>query len=315
MKTLKIAAWNIYFSWNLVKRSKSSGKLYFPGGTQGNRREAVQTIIGEIDADVLGILECMSKKSLDYWIENEDALGHYTAYVKGGADKYNVGLLYNSDRVSIKTIKLNAAPWKARIGSDKSLRKYKFARDPLIVLVTDESSGTQFVLAVVHTKSKRVGPEYTGKAAYYKAIENRRRIVAEGLRLRELLFAYGKKKGAPYDQFLIMGDINDGPDLDEYESRIARSGVEAFIGSVLDPDRILLSFNDLSNGVGEATTPFGGGVQLDHMLYTQNMRPHSKGKPNVRDGAGRVRSDLVDIEHDGKSRDSDHAPVELVLTT
>ena len=48
-----------------------------------------------------------------------------------------------------------------------------------------------------------------------------------------------------------MGDINDGPDFDRYEKQILRSGIEAHIGSVLEPETILHSFVDLSDGKGK----------------------------------------------------------------
>jgi len=82
---------------------------------------------------------------------------------------------------------------------------------------------------------------------------------------------------------------------------------------VLDPDRLLYSFVDLSDEVGIPTTPPSWGApQLDHILYT---RPMARGSalPRILPGSGRVRTDLVDFSAgSGKATDSDHVPVEVL---
>ena len=110
-----------------------------------------------------------------------------------------------------------------------------------------------------------------------------------------------------------MGDINDGPDFDRFEKQIWQSGIQAHLGSVLDPDNILHSFVDLSDGKGLPSSSFANGsVQLDHIIYTQEFTNGPNGAM-VKSGSGRVRSDLVNIMRDGKKRDSDHAPVEMII--
>jgi len=112
---------------------------------------------------------------------------------------------------------------------------------------------------------------------------------------------------------MVLGDINDGPDFDSYEQKIWRSGIESLLGTVLNPDEILQSFVDMSDGKGVPTCSFRDGtIQLDHIVYTPNMR-FGRSLPKVKRGSGKVRSDLVDLSDDGKKRDSDHAPVEVVL--
>ena len=103
-------------------------------------------------------------------------------------------------------------------------------------------------------------------------------------------------------------DVSDGPYFDKYERKITYSGIEAHIGSVLEPDKVLHSFVSLAGG-GVPSSSFGP-IQLDHMIMSGNLA-HGRARPKLVRRSGRVRSDLVDLADDGKWRDSDHAPVEL----
>jgi len=145
---------------------------------------------------------------------------------------------------------------------------------------------------------------------FKEAVQNRKRIVAESLRLRELLIKRAER-GEPNNRYVILGDLNDGPDFDHYERRIFASGIETLLGSVLDPQSIYYSAIDMSDGKGEPTSSFAdGSVQLDHVVHTQDMF-YGRTKPKIVKNSGKVRSDLVNIKRDGKKRDSDHAPVQV----
>jgi hypothetical protein len=192
-----------------------------------------------------------------------------------------------------------------RVGNDEKEKKYGFSRKPLIAKVTPRIGKKRpFLLAVVHQKSKKV---YSNDEA--EPYDNRKKIIAQGRRLRSILFGMLEKGIA--DRFIIMGDINDGPGFDYYEKSLVESGVEAHLGSVLEPETVLHSFVSLAKG-GIPTHPFKPAAQIDHMLYPHEM-DHGLDRPKVKKGSGRVRTDLVSIKKNGKDRDSDHAPTELEL--
>ncbi len=164
----------------------------------------------------------------------------------------------------------------------------------------------------MHAKSKRPSDDLTGYDLWKKNLNNRQRIIAAGMRIRELLFEKVNSSNSKIDRFIVTGDINDGPTFDAYERKVARSGIEALLGSVLDPEHILYSAVSLANGKGQASSSFQKGkFQLDHIVYTQNMQ--GSRRPKIVKESGKVRSDLVNIKRDGKKRDSDHAPVEVVV--
>ena len=309
MPSEKIAVWNIYFSWKLVETR--NGVLRTTPGER-KRAENVAEIINEMDAGLLGIVECMSPKELKYYVKTY--CPQYDGMtLNGDSDNYNLGILYKKSLFSVRKEQINTKPWKARIGNDSRNRTYKFARIPLVVSVTHKVTGTSVLIGIMHTKSKRPPDDLTGRELWLKNLNNRQRIIAACTRIRELLFAKIEPPNSTHQKFIIMGDLNDGPDFDEYERKVARSGVETVLGSVLDPDHILFSAISLADGKGQPSCSFQrGSIQLDHIVHTQNMLKSPK--PRVVKNSGKVRSDLVNIKRDGKKRDSDHAPVEIVVS-
>lgn len=306
MPKQSIATWNIYSSWKLVEMRSGTYRL-----TPSERRRAnnIGRIVGDMNADLLGIQECMSPAELKFF--RDELCPQYDGLMTNGdSDRYNLGLLYKKSSFSVKKVRLDFDRWKAKIGNDRRERFYKFARKPLVVELEHARQGTKMTLAVIHFKSKRPSDGLTDEQKYKEAIRNRKRIVAESLRLRELLSKRGQG-GGPNNRYMIIGDLNDGPDFDDYEKRIYASGIETLLGNVLDPENIYYSAIDLSNGKGEPTSSFANGsVQLDHIVHTQDMF-YSRNKPKIVRDSGKVRSDLVNIKRDGKKRDSDHAPVQV----
>ncbi len=299
MATMKLACWNIYYSDRLVK-----GNEINPSKTQKKRAERVAEIIKSLGPDILGIVECMPAESLDIFL-NAFGLTHFSPIVEGTKKEQNLGLLYRPDAAEAVKVPFSAEKWKDKIGNDKTPRTYRFSRVPLIVKVTPKKGKKNpFLIAVVHQKSKK-----TYSSDEQEPYNNRKKIIAQGRRLREIL--YGMLENNIADRFIIMGDINDGPGFDEYEKSLVESGVEAHLGTVLDPDTVLHSFTDLSRG-GVPTHPFKPAAQIDHILYPHNAA-HGRTKIRVRKNSGRVRTDLVSIEQNGKNRDSDHCPIQVTL--
>lgn len=306
MPNLKVAAWNIYFSHEFVRKN-NSGQMYIPS-TKKPRADVVADHIEAIDPHVLGIVECMPKDELEFF--RDSYFPGYECVVEGTGSRLNLGVLYWPVDVEVSKIDFDKEKWKDKLYHDRPERTYKWTRVPLMVKVKHHSSGKEFIVAVVHPKSKKTYSNDPDEARA-EALRNRERIVAEGRRLHKLLWEKAASEGPPYNRFIVMGDINDGPWFDKYESKVLRSGVEAHIGSVFEPDKVLHSFVDLSNEKGHPTTPFGGGKQLDHILYTHDLR-HGNGNPKIMPSSGKIRDDLVDFNNgSGKSKDSDHCPVEI----
>lgn len=295
---VKVACWNIFFSHKLVE--KRYGR-YRVTPRERDRAQNVANIIRRIDADVMGIVECMSPSELGFFVS--EFLPAYKFRMEGNASRLNLGLLYKPEKVAVTKLRFDSRRWRAAIGYGGQLRTYGFSRVPLVTEIKHNETGRKFVVATVHAKSKKT---YTSDPG--EPYENRKKIIAQCLRTREIMAAVARRQTS-YRRFMVMGDINDGPGFDRYEATIATSGVEALAGNVFKPDEIYHSFVDLSEG-GIPTTPFSGAPQLDHVLFSKEMT--TQGGPRIRAGTGKIRSDLVNFDAgSGKEKDSDHTPIEV----
>lgn len=306
MTEIKIASWNIYFSHELISYKNGIYEV-----KRKKRTQNITNIIKKIDPHILGIIECMSPGNLLFF--RDQFFPNYSVIIEGERQKLNLGIIFKEDVLDVKKVEFDKEQWKDKLGDDPRPVFYKWARVPLIVKAIHKETGSQFIVAVVHPKSKKIYSKNPLEREK-EALKNRKRIVAEGRRLHTILWQMAKDEGTPFNKFIVMGDINDGPWFDKYEARILRSGVESYIGRVYEPDKILHSFVDLSDEQGIPTTPKSWGAsQLDHILYTHDIS-HGDGLPLVKPDSGRVRDDLVDFDKgSGKKIDSDHCPIELTI--
>ena len=100
-----------------------------------------------------------------------------------------------------------------------------FARPPLELLVTP-ARGAPFRMIGVHTKSKAPHGARSPDEVTRLGIENRRKLLAQCHWLRRRVLGHL----AAADPLIVLGDMNDGPGLDEYEHLFGRSGVEVVMG-------------------------------------------------------------------------------------
>ena len=107
----------------------------------------------------------------------------------------------------------------------------QFSKPPLELAVTT-AKGTKLRLIGAHLKSKAPHGEYTRDGIMRASIANRRKQLAQAIWLRARIDA-NLAEGTPV---ILLGDLNDGPGLDEYEDLFGRSSVEILLGDTLyDP--------------------------------------------------------------------------------
>ena len=100
-----------------------------------------------------------------------------------------------------------------------------FSKPPL-ELAIETASGFQFRLLGAHLKSKAPYGTKSPEEAMRQSIANRRKQLAQAIWLRgrvENLLAAGQP-------VMVLGDLNDGPGLDEYEHLFGKSSVEIVMG-------------------------------------------------------------------------------------
>ncbi len=130
--------------------------------------------------------------------------------------------------------------WEADVKGAMMLSPYGFTRQPLVVDV-DPVGSTPVRVVILHTKSKFV---HRGQELFddpdrrqefvVAALEARRRISAEGFRLRGYLDTL--VEADPAARILVTGDFNDGPGRDFFErSYLTHNVTDILLGSTFYP--------------------------------------------------------------------------------
>jgi hypothetical protein len=108
---------------------------------------------------------------------------------------------------------------------DATLDTVTFNKPPLELQAVSKA-GFRFRMIGVHAKSKAPRGATTEEQVKRFSIENRRKQLAECIWVRKRVLEHLSR----HESLLVMGDLNDGPGLDEYEKLFGRSGVEIVLG-------------------------------------------------------------------------------------
>ncbi|MBV1925647.1 MAG: endonuclease [Rhodobacteraceae bacterium] len=108
----------------------------------------------------------------------------------------------------------------------------KFSKPPLELAVTTKT-GEELRLIGAHLKSKAPHGARNRDAVMRISIANRRKQLAQAIWLRSRITSH-MEQSTP---LILLGDLNDGPGLDEYEHLFGRSSVEIILGDdMYDPN-------------------------------------------------------------------------------
>lgn len=105
-----------------------------------------------------------------------------------------------------------------------------FSKPPLELALTTQG-GFDFRMIGVHLKSKAPHGARTPAQVTSLAVANRRKQLAQAVWLRARIEEH-LAEGTP---LIVLGDLNDGPGLDEFESLFGRSSVEIVMGTGDEP--------------------------------------------------------------------------------
>lgn len=107
----------------------------------------------------------------------------------------------------------------------------RFSKPPL-ELALQTAAGTRLRMIGAHLKSKAPHGARNRDEVMRLSIANRRKQLAQAIWLRARIDMH-QERG---DHLILLGDLNDGPGLDEYEHLFGRSSVEIILGDTLfDP--------------------------------------------------------------------------------
>jgi endonuclease/exonuclease/phosphatase family metal-dependent hydrolase len=278
-----------------------------------------------IDADVIAIQEGPSRAAelalfVDTYLD-----GAYQFFHGDTGGQQKLALLYrNVASATLIAPDDLVSEWEADVDGDAILDSYRFTRTPLVVDLVVGDQPLQLVVA--HTKSNfiNMGRELwdnpaTRQAFIVEALTNRRRISAEGMRMRRYLDR--RLAADPAVRIIVLGDLNDGPGLDYFEERYLTHNVtDIVVGSAFRPE---WQFTHAQHDVPAArryTAVFEDFIPtrevrrllLDHILISPGLEPHRV------PGSGAIRhaeydAQVVDGGVRRQDRPCDHRPVTVDL--
>lgn len=231
-----------------------TGRLYGDGGwsarhdiTRTRQTEALGRVFAALDADAVMVIEAPdtnSRRSTSRALASfAEAFGLRTRDVATGFvndTQQEIALLYDPDRLAVRhDPRTGPEGWAPRFDTmleidldiDATADRVVFSKPPLELAVTT-SSGRALRLIGAHLKSKAPHGARSRDEIMRMAIANRRKQLAQAIWLRRRILSHLEAG----ESLVLMGDLNDGPGLDEYENLFGRSSVEIVLGGAPEPE-------------------------------------------------------------------------------
>ncbi len=294
--------------------------------------EALGIVFSALDADAVMVVEAPDTgrrqstiRALQNFARRFNLRARSAVIGFANETQQEIALLFDPDALRARHDPIGAPTGKAgspnaprfdgtfRIDLDVDARRdsVRFSKPPLEMEVTT-AAGTHLRIIGAHLKSKAAHGAGGRDAKMRQSIANRRKQLAQAIWLRRRIAGH-LDEGTP---LIVMGDLNDGPGLDDYEHLFGRSSVEILLGDELfDPHARPASQHRA--GARPSTARFqlpGQGRFLDALLDYVMISPdlmarapawriwHPFDDPDCRQNA-ELRQALLDA--------SDHFPVSL----
>ena len=253
---MRLATYNVEWFSGLFD---DTDKLQIDDGWSGRRNvtraeqiKALGVVFTIMDADAVMVIEApdngrkhSTETALKGFAErfNLRARSVMTGFVSD--TQQEIALLYDPDAMSVRhdpkgdeTGKTGSrdAPrfdsiFRIDLDIDATDDLVRFSKPPLEMAIT-MASGHELRLIGVHLKSKAPHGARNPDEVMRISIANRRKQLAQAIWLRARIEAHLEQGTS----LILMGDLNDGPGLDEYEHLFGRSSVEIIMGDDLyDP--------------------------------------------------------------------------------
>ena len=240
---MRIATYNVEWFASLFD---DDNQLYDDGEwssryqvTRAQQTAALGLVFGALDADAVMVIEAPNQGRRQSTVA---ALKHFAARfalrareaVMGFSNdtEQEIALLYDPDKLTARHAPLAAADaprfdqtLRIDLDVDATEDAVVFSKPPLELEVTT-TTGFAFQMIGAHLKSKAPHGAKSEADVLRIAIANRRKQLAQAIWLRRRIDMH-LSADRPV---MVMGDLNDGPGLDEFESLFGRSSVEIVLG-------------------------------------------------------------------------------------
>ena len=240
---MRIATYNVEWFASLFD---DDNQLYDDGEwssryqvTRAQQTAALGLVFGALDADAVMVIEAPNQGRRQSTVA---ALKHFAARfalrareaVMGFSNdtEQEIALLYDPDKLTARHAPLAAADaprfdqtLRIDLDVDATEDAVVFSKPPLELEVTTKA-GFAFQMIGAHLKSKAPHGAKSEADVLRIAIANRRKQLAQAIWLRRRIDMHL----AAERPIMVLGDLNDGPGLDEFESLFGRSSVEIVLG-------------------------------------------------------------------------------------
>lgn len=244
---MRIAAYNVEWFDALFD---DAGALRPDDGWSGRRDvtraqqiEALGLVFAAIDADAVMVIEAPDTNSrrstiraLQNFAEAFDLRARQAVIGFPNQTQQEIALMFDPDRLTARHSPqgLADAPHAPRFDGrfridldiDATEDEIVFSKPPLELEVTTPR-GHALRMIGVHLKSKAPHSAASHDAVMRLSIANRRKQLAQAIWLRQRVAQHL----AGGESLILLGDLNDGPGLDEYEHLFGRSSVEIVMGT------------------------------------------------------------------------------------
>ncbi|WP_101067366.1 endonuclease/exonuclease/phosphatase family protein [Roseovarius salinarum] len=214
--------------------------------TRADQLTALGIVFTAMDADAVMVIEAPDNarprstvRALERFAEVMQLRARRALIGFANETQQEIALLYDPDVLRVRHDPLGqptgkkgavGAPrfdgtFRIDLDIDATEDRVVFSKPPLEI-AAETTGGVVLRLIGAHLKSKAPHGAATRDAAMRIAIASRRKQLAQAIWLRRRVSAH-LAAGEP---LIVMGDLNDGPGLDEYENLFGRSSVEIVMG-------------------------------------------------------------------------------------
>jgi endonuclease/exonuclease/phosphatase family metal-dependent hydrolase len=291
-------------------------------------------LIADLDADVVALEEAPSRAAELALFVDTHLAGRYRFLIGDSGGSQKLGLLVKPAVEAELEAPAGLAdliePWLADVDGDAVVNEYEFTRDPLVCRLALD--GRPLTLVVAHLKSNFInrGEQMWRDPArrlefVRSALQNRRRIANEGMRIRQYLDA--RLDEDPDAAIVVLGDFNDGPGRDLFEQQyLAHNVTDLLVGSSYRPETLFAHalvdvpadlrysavFDDFVTDEPQKR------ILLDHIILSPAMAS-SAGVRRI-PGSGRIEHEVWAAHRTGEGtrrdeRATDHRPATVALET
>ncbi|WP_223422971.1 endonuclease/exonuclease/phosphatase family protein [Tateyamaria pelophila] len=245
---MRIVTYNVEWMNSLFN---DDGALLTHGGWSGRQNvtladqsSALRTVFTALDADAVMIVEAPDDSKDRNCVRALESFARWAGLRArkaiigfGNTTQQEIALLYDPDVLSVSHDPKAAqdAPrfddsFAIDLDIDATKDTVTFSKPPL-ELAVETRGGFGFRMIGAHLKSKAPHGAKSRDGVMRLSIANRRKQLAQAIWLRARIAAHLAEE----TPLMVMGDLNDGPGLDEYEHLFGRSSVEIILGNAPEP--------------------------------------------------------------------------------